>query len=88
MYAVLKRERYEKNEWHKGKKWARIADYFVILSINFVKMSTPEKKFYNEEELFQIRMNRTPEERYKILMQLIRMSRMIKNATIIPAKKN
>lgn len=51
-------------------------------------MSRPEKKFYNEEELFQIRLNRTPEERYKILMQLIRMSRMIKNATIIPAKKN
>ena len=66
-YTVLKRERYEKNEWFKGEKWIEIAYNFVILRIDFVKMNRPEKKFYTEEELFQIRMNRTPEERYEIL---------------------
>ncbi len=50
-------------------------------------MCAQEKKIYSEEELFQIRMNRTYGERYKILMQLIRMSRMISNATIIPSEK-
>ncbi len=51
-------------------------------------MSAPEKKFYSEEELFQIRMNRTYEERFRILMQLIRVGNMMKNAKIIyPDKK-
>lgn len=65
-----------------------IGDYFVILSVNFVKMSLQEKKIYTEEELFQIRMNRTYEERFRTLMQLIRVGMKMKNAKIIyPDKK-
>ncbi len=65
-----------------------IADYFVILIVNFVKMSLPEKKIYSEEELFQIRLNRTYEERFRTLMQLIRVGMKMKNAKIIyPEKK-
>lgn len=83
MDGVLKRERYEKNEWPDGENQRWIAYYFVFLNAKFVKMSRPEKKIYNEEELFQIRMNRTYEERFRILMQLIRVSKMMKNAQII-----
>lgn len=51
-------------------------------------MSAPEKKIYTEEELFQIRMNRTYEERFRTLMQLIRVGMKMKNAKIIyPDKK-
>ena len=65
-----------------------IADYFVIFIVNFVKMSLPEKKIYSEEELFQIRLNRTYEERFRTLMQLIRVGMKMKNAKIIyPEKK-
>ncbi len=49
---------------------------------NNFKMSAAGKKIYSEEELFQIRLHRSYEERYKILMQLIRMSRMIRTAKI------
>ncbi|HEY0030407.1 MAG TPA: hypothetical protein VGC65_06595 [Bacteroidia bacterium] len=44
--------------------------------------------FYSEEELFQIRLNRTHEERFRILMQLIRINKMMKNATITYPEKN
>lgn len=51
-------------------------------------MCAQEKKIYSEEELFQIRMNRTYEERFRILMQLIRVNMKMKNAKIIyPDKK-
>ncbi len=51
-------------------------------------MSQAKKDLYSEEELMQIRLKRSYEERFRILMQLIRVSRMLKNATIIyPEKK-
>ncbi|CAN5420942.1 hypothetical protein BH10BAC1_BH10BAC1_15200 [soil metagenome] len=51
-------------------------------------MSVSKKGPYSEEELFEIRMNRTYEERFRILMQLIRINKMMKNAKIIyPEKK-
>lgn len=45
-------------------------------------MCVATKVFYTEEELFQIRMNKTHKERYSALMDLIRTDRMLKRATI------
>lgn len=51
-------------------------------------MSASIKKLYSEEELMQIRLKRTYEERFRILMQLIRVNKMLKAAKIIyPEKK-
>ena len=51
-------------------------------------MNTKKGVFYSEEELFQIRLKRTYEERFKILMQLIRLNKMLKTAVITyPEKK-
>ena len=45
-------------------------------------MSRQQKSFYTKEELFQISMNRTHEERFRVLMELIRADRMLKTGTI------
>ena len=51
-------------------------------------MSVSKNGPFSEEELFEIRMNRTYEERFRILMELIRLNKMMKRAKIIyPDKK-
>jgi hypothetical protein len=51
-------------------------------------MTAKKGIFYSEEELFRIRLKRTYEERFKILMQLIKVNKMMKKAVITyPEKK-
>lgn len=51
-------------------------------------MKPKNEPFYSEEELFEIRLKRTYEERFKILMQLIRINKLMKKAVITyPEKK-
>lgn len=42
--------------------------------------------FKTEEEKLQIRLNRTPSERFYMLMRLIKISRKLKHAKITEAK--
>jgi regulator of sirC expression with transglutaminase-like and TPR domain len=51
-------------------------------------MSSKKGVFYSEEELMRIRLERTHEERLKILLQLIRTDRAFRKAKITyPDKK-
>lgn len=61
--------------------------YFCVIKSS-IKMTEKKGVFYSEEELLQIRLKRTYEERFKILMQLIRLNKLLKTAVITyPEKK-
>jgi hypothetical protein len=52
------------------------------------KMIAKKGVFYSDDELLQIRLKRSHEERFKILMQLIRVNKILKSAVITyPEKK-
>ncbi len=62
----------------------------VIFFSNFGKnkneMNPDKKVFITEEESKEIAMNRTYTERFRMLMKLIRIDRMLRNAKIVEAK--
>lgn len=48
-------------------------------------MKSHKKIFHTEEEKLQSRLAMSHTERFHLLMRLIRISKMLKNATIIPS---